>query len=370
MKACVYGVGDMGLAVAYGLQKLGFDLHLIETNTKRHKLIEDTLGVRPTELNSMGLQDVVVSCVPYQYTKNVAEHCATLKIPYCDLGGNANVSKGIHKSYGKLIPVFTDLGLAPGYLNIMAEHLCALYPETKNVEMRCGGLPIDPEGSLNYARVFHIDGLRNEYSGMCDIIKNGKLDQAKALNGAVHFEVLDDFFKEQLFCGSKIQTLEAFYTSGCTNVSLQSMLDKGVENFSYKTVRYPGHVKLIKFLMEECKLTRDQFNWAIKNACKETKEDWVWTSVMTDNAYMQKLIVSDHIDAGKWTAMQKGTAFPTAAAAAILAENKQPKVWSYADLPIDKFCKNLETICGDELVFGKPDKVTKINYDHLKEGEY
>jgi saccharopine dehydrogenase-like NADP-dependent oxidoreductase len=340
MKACIFGIGDMGLAAAWAMKRLGFELQLIEDNIKRFDEIETLLGtrpIRPSQIMSLGENieedcDVVISCLPFLLTEHVANDCAKLGVPYCDLGGNPEVSERISK-LGNQIAVFTDLGLAPGYLNILAEQAYAEDPSTENIHMFCGGLPSEKmENSLNYARVFHVNGLTNEYTGECDIIKNGKIEQVKALDGEKHIRFGDEIF-------------EAFYTKGCTNVSLDSMMSKGIKNFDYRTVRYQGHVDLLKFLMRECRIIGPDFSEAIMNACPKTTKDWLYIGINTDDLEMTKIIHHDN----QWTAMQKGTSFPAAAVAAIMAKNKDPKVWAYSDVPFDEFNDNLNEICGSEI---------------------
>lgn len=336
MKACIFGVGAMGLPAAWAMQKLGFDLQLIEEDEERFDDIEALLGVKPEEpIYADQIDedcDVAISCLPYILNFDVVEMCREAGIPYCDLGGNPKVSSQI-QSNGKDIAVFTDLGLAPGYLNIIAEYLCN--ENTTEVHMRCGGLPCDRYiNRLKYARTFHIEGLTNEYSGMCDIIKDGVITQVPALSGVKFFSRDREEF-------------EMFYTKGCTNVSLQSMLDRGVKEFDYKTVRYCDHVGYIKFLMEDCNIVGRDFSKAITKACPRTKEDRVLMGVSTNDLEVDIEVKHDN----QWTAMQKCTSFPTAAVAAIMAKNKDPKVWSYADVPMDEFLINLEKICGDELLF-------------------
>jgi saccharopine dehydrogenase-like NADP-dependent oxidoreductase len=342
MKACIFGVGAMGLPAAWAMLKLGFDLQLIEEEDDRFDSIEALLGVRPQD-HTYEIDDdcdVVVSCVPYLFNHIVAEECSERGIPYCDLGGNPIESGRIQKDFGNKIGVFTDLGLAPGYLNIMAEYFVAKYPDQKYIYMRCGGLPSEKmDNKLKYARVFHIEGLTNEYSGLCDVIKDGQHKQVEALENESWFQWEHD---------GRYIDMECFPTKGCTNVSMKSMLDRGIREFTYKTVRYKGHVKWIKFLMKDCKITGKEFSRAIINACPRTKKDIVYTSVDSGGIYrIQKII--EHDD--QWTAMQKGTSFPAAAVAAIMANRKEPKVWTYEDVPLDQFQDNLRIICGDELVF-------------------
>lgn len=352
MKATIVGVGEMGLAVAWAMKVLGFDLQLIETDERKHPKIKKLLGVEPETKNYADLidrsSDVVISCLPYDHNAATLHEIVWIletSIPYCDLGGNPEVSQSLQKEFGKKLAMFTDLGLAPGYINIMAEDIVARHGG-KKVTLRCGGLPQHPTNLLKYAQVFSIEGLVNEYSGDCDILKKGKISQVPTLTGYETWEYAEDCY------------YEAFYTKGVTNGSLESMKKHGVKDFCYKTIRYEGHLKILNFLMDGCKIVGEQLEQALRHACPKTKDDKVLIEVSTDTFGEYLTIYSDK----RWTAMQKATAFPTAAVAAIMAKNKEPKIWTYADVPVDEFKANLRKICGkrgkafaDELEFtGNP----------------
>ena len=49
----------------------------------------------------------------------------------------------------------------------------------------------------------------------------------------------------------EIGALEAFYTSGGVAHTIAVMKKRGDENCSYKTLRYPGHHKMVNFLIHE-----------------------------------------------------------------------------------------------------------------------
>ena len=96
--------------------------------------------------------------------------CVDNEVRYCDLGGRVDVSESINEWAGKKAtrPVFTDLGLAPGWVNILAEQgykeLNGPADDT-HIEMMVGGLPDYLESSNNplcYAVTWSVDGLINE----------------------------------------------------------------------------------------------------------------------------------------------------------------------------------------------------------------
>lgn len=339
MKAIVVGAGKMGMPLALGMSKQGFDVNLVEPNDQR-------LENAGTEIASLGGKaylysslediedrkcDVLVSAAPFHQNVEIFTFCMDNKIRYCDLGGDPTTGHTIHdRAKAANLVAFTDLGLAPGFVNIMAEELYRRDPGTKSLRMRVGGLPSRPSGALMYARTWSMAGLINEYTGDCEAIRDGQLALIEALTEIEELEITGR------------ATMEAFHTKGGFASSLQSFLDKGLQHADYKTIRYPGHAKLMSFLMHECKLGHNQLVGALESACPMTREDEVIIAVMSDNTSMGYSIVHDE----NLTAMQKATAFPAAAVAAIVAEGQfDDKVLpTYADIPYDRMQVNLGLI--------------------------
>ena len=181
MRAIVVGAGKMGRAIAHGLTKLDHNVTVADVNyksleeisgknfalihTKEWSIYHPSLyGNDRTYLNDY---DVVVSAMPYHQNWHVAKHCVDNGIRYCDLGVSVPVSQTIntYAEENASVHIITDIGLAPGWINIIAEQEC-LRPSSipTTVGMRVGGLPIDRESNtLRYSCTWSYDGLINEY---------------------------------------------------------------------------------------------------------------------------------------------------------------------------------------------------------------
>jgi len=331
----------MGTPIAYGLSKLGFEVLLHDTSKPTLEAavrkLED-LGILAKSYRHFPIEekpDIVVSAVPWKYTFEIAAICSSQGLRYCDLGGNPSVSSQIHKN--AKAPVFTDLGLAPGWANIIAEKGYREKGTAEVVNIYVGGLPQKPNGRLKYNRVFSLDGLVNEYTGFCDTISKGKIKQVRALSEISSY-VLGD------------TRLEAAHTKGGLATTLDLMSKRGVKECSYKTLRYLGHFDYVDFLMNDCALQNIEtlckgytaLEVCFLNACDVTTKDLVIIGVHVDDWCEQKKIMATD----DWTAMQMTTAFPTAAMAAIMASGELDHkiVLDYSDVPIDKFEENLRSI--------------------------
>ena len=380
MRALVLGVGRMGTAIAYAMDKLGFHITGMDTNPdaadnmpfkvnykqtydeegsltmgspKNDFLVVKDANDIITGLNVLNKFDIVISSLPYHQTEKVALWCIDNGVRYCDLGGRVDVSENINKAAKEraTLPVFTDLGLAPGFVNILAEEGCRkLYgQEVEDVNMMVGGLPDYSDSNLNplrYAVTWSVDGLINEYKDDCLILEDGEIKAVKGMDGLEELET------------EKLGKLEAFYTSGGASHSIHSMRERGVKNCSYKTLRYRGHGKIIKFLIRDCSLSDEVMTKIFEEGCGHAHRDEV--IVLADvkggdkSWHKEILIKSDE----KFSAMQKATAFSISSVAAIMAEGKMEgdkgehrdyytqydKNLGYKDVPFGEFIKNLNKI--------------------------
>ncbi|MAF42965.1 MAG: hypothetical protein CMI54_02175 [Parcubacteria group bacterium] len=369
MKAAVLGVGRMGAAICYAMHKLGFYVvgadsygGAVDGFRKYIKGKEGTFYLTDQNNADKSIEraltfekpDVVISGLPYHQTEEMAYWCIDNGIRYCDLGGRVDVSRNINKyaSESELAtkPVFTDLGLAPGWVNIMAEWGCSKIhdSEIEEVRMMVGGIPAEKVNHpLDYVVTWSVDGLINEYKDDCKILKDGKIETVKGMDGLEHLN------------GGDLGLLEAFYTSGGASHTIHDMQKRGVKNCSYKTLRYQGHRDIVKFLMDH--LTEDCFREVFERGCKNASDclDLVLLKavVKSENLTWEKdVFVSG--DKGGFTAMQKATAFSVSSVAKIIAEGKlegnkeqHRDYWtqysrglSYADVPFDEFNNNLKLL--------------------------
>ena len=364
MRALVLGVGRMGTTIAWAMDKLGFQVTGMDTNPNAAENIPNNEFVLVKnaeeickEIPSIGSRpDIVISSLPYHQTEIVGKWCIDNEVRYCDLGGRVDVSENINK-HAKLLsrgnpprPVFTDLGLAPGWVNILAEQgVRELHGQAENVKMMVGGLPDYSESTnnpLRYAVTWSVDGLINEYRDDCLILEDGQIKTVRGMDGVEHIE------------GEKFGKMEAFYTSGGASHSIYDMQRKGIKNCSYKTMRYRGHGDMVRFLIRDCDLDDDTLNRIFLEGCGKANKDEVFVVAEVtggDKTWRQEKVVrSDE----QFSAMQKATAFSISSVAAIMAEGKlegnkkqHRDYWeqyspnlSYEDVPFEEFNSNLKKL--------------------------
>jgi lysine 6-dehydrogenase len=252
----VLGAGLQGSACAYDLLQNPdvkevrlADLHtghlepfLAPYSGKR--LIFTPLDVRDKEavLALMRQSDAVMSAIPYYFNFELAELAVEAGVHFSDLGGNTEIvfkQKTLDPAAKKKgITIIPDCGLAPGMVNILAEYGIRQLDKVESVRIFVGGLPQHPEPPLNYQIVYSLEGVLDYYTTLSWVLRSGKRTQVTALSEieAVRFD-------------KPVGELEGFHTAG--GLSTMAFRYEGkIPTMEYKTLRYPGHAKIMAAIRE------------------------------------------------------------------------------------------------------------------------
>lgn len=263
--------------------------------------------------------DVVISTLPAKYNLKLAETAIKAGVHFCDLGGVVEVTEQMLKLNEKypdtLASIIPDCGLMPGLGIIIAKKLMQDLGEAESIEILVGGLPQKPKPPTFYQLVFNSEGLRHICYDPAPILVNGKLEWVPPFHDYDMIKVpeLKDF--------STKGVVETFVTAGAS-LAAESFRDWGVQNFSEKTVRWPGFVAFFN------KVREDQFEQAVKEhltiPVSAENPDLVWMRVTAQNGSrtrsMSLLDLYDN-ETGL-TAMQRTTGFTTAIIAEMMTEGK------------------------------------------------
>ena len=178
-----------------------------------------------------------MSAIPYYFNLDLARHAAETGVHFCDLGGNTDIVFEQKKldpiAREKGITIIPDCGLAPGMVNILAQHGIDQLDSVDEVKIFVGGLPQDPEPPLNYQIVYSLEGVLDYYTTLSWVVREGKRVQVKALSEIepVHFD-------------EPVGELEGFHTAGGLSTMAFRYADQ-IPTMEYKTLRYPGHAKIM-----------------------------------------------------------------------------------------------------------------------------
>ncbi|NEP47230.1 MAG: saccharopine dehydrogenase family protein, partial [Okeania sp. SIO2H7] len=121
-------------------------------------------------------QDCVVSACPYWVNSGIARAAARAGASYFDLTEDIATTSAVRsiaeEASGEFI-FAPQCGLAPGFIGILAHHLCRDFEKLDEVKLRVGALPQYPSNKLMYNLTWSTRGLINEYCNPCDVINNG-----------------------------------------------------------------------------------------------------------------------------------------------------------------------------------------------------
>jgi len=184
----------------------------------------------------------VMSAIPYYYNGPMAKVAVEAGCNFSDLGGNTEIvfeqKKLDAAARAKGVSVIPDCGLAPGMVNILAAEGIRRLDRTEEVKIYVGGLPQSPEPPLNYQIVYSLEGALDYYTTPSWVLRGGKPTQVDALSEL-----------ESVEFPSPVGALEAFHTGG--GISTMPFAWEGkIDRMEYKTLRYPGHVAIMRPIRE------------------------------------------------------------------------------------------------------------------------
>lgn len=215
--------------------------------------------------------DAVLSCLPYSFNIGVAKQAHALGLHYFDLTEDVPTTKAIAElaktSKGLMAP---QCGLAPGFVGIVGASLIDEFDECRSCRMRVGALPQNPTGLMGYSFNWSPEGVVNEYLNDCEVLEDGEAKWVSAME-----------WVEKIVIGGI--ELEAFTTSGGLGTMCETYKGR-VPNIDYKTMRYPGHVKLMNFFFHELLMRerRKEAGEILVNAKPPVNDDIVYIHVAAE----------------------------------------------------------------------------------------
>ncbi|MGE0089615.1 MAG: saccharopine dehydrogenase family protein [Bacteroidales bacterium] len=240
-KIIILGAGMVGKAMAIDLSAK-YDVTSVDINSdslsylSKNYPIKTKIADLKNENEVAGLIqdfDLVISAVPgflgLQTIKTVINNKKNL-VDISFLPEDVSFLNKLAKENN--VTVIMDCGVAPGMPNIIAGY----HNETmkiENFEYMVGGLPVVRTFPFEYKAPFSPCDVVEEYTRPARYVENGKMIIKPAMSDTefVEFE--------------SIGTLEAFNSDG-----LRSLIYtlSNIPNMKEKTLRYPGHINLIKAL--------------------------------------------------------------------------------------------------------------------------
>jgi len=256
MRMLVLGAGLQGAACAWDLLRSKgvtgvtiADLHTDRLPAFLKDSRSDRLTVTQLDVNDhaavrtlMQAHDAAMSALPYYFNGHMAALAVEGSCHFSDLGGNTEIvleQKKLHdRARDGGLSIIPDCGLAPGMVNILAAEGIRRLDHAERVKVYVGGLPQHPEPPLNYQIVYSLEGALDYYTTPSWILRGGRPVQVDALSEL-----------ESVEFPAPVGVLEAFHTAGGIS-TLPFKYEGQVDVMEYKTLRYPGHVAIMRPIRE------------------------------------------------------------------------------------------------------------------------
>lgn len=274
-KIAVLGLGKVGTLAAKLLHQNGFAVTAFDSRKPQDALPFATQTVDlATDAGIHAVThtfDAVLSCLPYRLNARIATAAHTSGTHYFDLTEDVPTTKTIidlsKTSRGLMAP---QCGLAPGFVGIVGAAQVGLFEKCRSLRLRVGALPQNPTGLMAYAFNWSPEGVVNEYLNDCEVIEDGVRKTVSSM------EWIETVYVEGVM-------LEAFTTSGGLGTICETFHGK-VANVDYKSMRYPGHMRLMNFFFHEL-LMRERRELAgeiLTNAKPPVNNDVVYVHVSSE----------------------------------------------------------------------------------------
>jgi lysine 6-dehydrogenase len=255
MRMLILGAGLQGCAVAFDLLETtqatvtladyaiaGLPEVLKPHAGKRLTVIQLDVRDEARVLEVMKGHDAVLSAIPYYFNFDLARMAVEAKVHFADLGGNTDIVRRQEtldaRAREQGVSVLPDCGLAPGMVNILAAEGIRRLDQADAVRLYVGGLPLHPQPPLNYQIVYSLEGALDYYTTPSWVVRDSKVTQVEALS-----EI------ESVEFPAPLGALEAFHTGGGVS-TMPWALAGNVRTVEYKTLRYPGHARIMWAIRE------------------------------------------------------------------------------------------------------------------------
>ena len=281
-RIAVLGLGKVGALAAKLLHGGGFEVVGFDSRAPREALPFDVRAIGVESDAGAGEAtrgfDAVLSCLPYRINKRIAAAAHAAGIHYFDLTEDVPTTTAIIElSKSSKALMAPQCGLAPGFVGIVGAAQVAAFEVCRSLRLRVGALPQHPTGLMGYAFNWSPEGVVNEYLNDCEVIEEGvrKWVSSMEWHETIHVDGL---------------LLEAFTTSGGLGTICETFHGK-VANIDYKSMRYPGHMKLMNFFFHELLLRerRDLAGEILTNAKPPVNDDVVYVHVSAEGTLEGRL---------------------------------------------------------------------------------
>jgi saccharopine dehydrogenase-like NADP-dependent oxidoreductase len=175
--------------------------------------------------------DVVVAATPERAIPEIARAANEAKTHFLDFSPLHETARHVLEPLAQERVVLNGCGVSPGIMENIAHGLLDELAPVSDLTVRVGAVPRNPTNRLGYGLIWDIDGLINEYTRPCDALRDGQVLQLSPLEDLEHV-VLNGVRYEAFTTSQGLKDLDMFRHAG-------------VDNVTFKTLRYPGHLDIL-----------------------------------------------------------------------------------------------------------------------------
>ncbi len=240
-KVVVLGAGLVGSTIAIDLAR-AYNVTSVDSNSNRLKPLADKkINIIVTDLSSQAEIkgvikdfDLVIGALPGFMGFNTLKSIIESEKNVVDISffpENPFLLDKLAKD--KNVTAIVDCGVSPGLSNvILGYHNKRM--KINNYKCIVGGLPYKRDWPFQYKAYFSPIDVIEEYTRPARIVIDGKVIEKPALS------------EPEIINYKKVGELEAFNTDGLRSL-IKTM---NIPNMIEKTLRYPGHIELMKIFRE------------------------------------------------------------------------------------------------------------------------
>lgn len=262
MKASIFVAGSGGIGQAAGLILSEFDILDAEVyfgdisqialdkavdfvrkgctkEAKLHTVLMTIEGSNEQLDEVLKKCDVILDCLPGSQAPRIAKLAKQHNCHYANLTeyvDETNQIKDLSKDAKTAFVLQT--GLAPGFINILAQQLFKEFVQDFHVDqvdkmkMKVGAISQNAPAPYFYAFTWSPIGVATEYLKDAEIVKNYKKINVPALSGLDTIIIDGEMYQDNYTSGGAADLPDAFAGK--------------VKDLDYKTLRYPGHYQWVK----------------------------------------------------------------------------------------------------------------------------
>lgn len=344
----IVGGGRIGSALAVLLRQAPeFDVVIVDP-TEPARVSARDLNLRLVDIDPgnaskldslLARSDAVVAALPSSATPPIAAAARRSGVHYLDLSDDTPGLDAVRREAASATACFVpQCGVSPGLISPLVLDLVSRGVMQGEVNVRIGTLPRHSTNRLGYGLTWDVDALLREYLQPSTALIDRKVTSLPPLSEQEQLRLDDSLYE--------------VFVSGNIPLSLCTRLEGRVDSLVSRTIRYPGHLDFMKFLLDDLKLRHrvDQLRNLFLNALPEIDDDrlliFITAAGMRNGQRIEhrfaRHVVPATVGAVSLSAMRRTAASHVAAVLDLIREGRLggPGLIAQEDIPIDALRAN------------------------------